>query len=94
MYFGEFKIRNNSKNKTSTTVMSWCIYSNIDYCIDYFTVYMTITLYMTCITFIWPIILDLSKITLFKDLIGKIIEENGFFSYFPWLWPQLLQTIK
>ena len=55
---------------------------------------MTIALSKACNTFIGTILfglLELSKITLFKDLVGKIIEvaESGFFCSFPRLWSSL-----
>ena len=50
-------------------------------------IYMTVTLFMACDTFICTILfglLESSRITLFKDLVEKIIEvkiaDNGFFS--------------
>ena len=53
----------------------------------------TYMLYMTCNTFICTLILGLfgsSKITLFEDLVGKIIEAKvaAFFALFQWLWTQ------
>ena len=91
-----------------STVMSWCIYPKVND-FDFKYLYDYISIYMIWDTFICTILfglLEFSKITLFKDLLGKIIEvkvaENGFFCTFPlnkvllydYKWPNMIVQIN